>query len=109
MRALFLVISLILVASNAAWAINCPIGSFPWVDNWGNQVCQRFGGGGAAITQTPQGAECPNGSYPWTDNWGNRICRSFNGGTDYYDTSHGCPTGFAPWVDQWGNPVCRRM
>lgn len=23
----------------------CPIGSYPWVDNWGTSVCKSFGGG----------------------------------------------------------------
>jgi hypothetical protein len=84
----------------------CPIGSYPWVDQWGNNICKRFDSGG---TSTIEGSldRCPTGSYPWTDSWGNRVCRSFGGGGDSYDTSRGCPTGFYPWVDSWGNRTCK--
>ena len=108
MYARFLIAGLMLVVGHTASAMDCPIGSYPWVDNWGNQTCQRPGGG-TALTHTPPGAQCPTGSYPWTDSWGNQVCKSFGAGPTYYDTSRGCPTGFAPWVDNWGNPICRRM
>lgn len=96
--------SLILLVSGVEAA--CPTGSYPWVDEWGNNICKRFGSGS---TSTIEGNldRCPTGSYPWTDSWGNRVCRSFGSGSDSYDTSHGCPTGFYPWVDSWGNRVCK--
>ena len=83
----------------------CPIGSFPSVDNWGNQICKSFGG----QTTTIQGSveNCPIGSHPWVDSWGNRTCQSFDSGSQYYDTSGGCPIGTHPWVDNWGNQVCQ--
>jgi hypothetical protein len=89
-------------------AQQCPIGSFPGVDNWGNQICKSFDSG---QTTTIQGnlQNCPTGTHPWVDNWGNQICQSFNGGTQYYDTSGGCPIGSHPWVDNWGNQVCRQF
>jgi hypothetical protein len=97
-----------LIASGAEAA--CPIGSYPWLDEWGNNICKRFGSGS---TSTIEGsligvrlAAIP-GSYPWIDSWGNRVCRSFNSGSDSYDTSRGCPIGFYPWVDSWGNRTCK--
>jgi hypothetical protein len=89
-------------------AQQCPIGSFPWVDSWGNQICKSFGTG---QTTTIQGNldNCPTGTHPWVDNWGNQVCQSFNGGQQYYDTSPGCPVGTYPWVDNWGNQVCRQF
>jgi hypothetical protein len=104
-------VSGLLTISQPASALQCPIGSFPSVDGWGNNICQRIGDGSAAVTQTAPGG-CPIGSHPWVDNWGNRVCQSdggATGGTTYYDTSRGCPVGFMRWVDSWGNPVCRRM
>jgi hypothetical protein len=86
----------------------CPIGSYPWVDNWGNQICRTFGSG---QTTTIQGSldNCPVGTHPWIDDWGNKICRSFSGNRQYYDTSGGCPIGTYEWTDNWGNPVCKRF
>ena len=86
----------------------CPLGSYPWVDSWGNNICKSFGSG---ATRSTEGSldNCPTGSYPWTDSWGNRICRAFGGGGDSYDTSKGCPTGFYSWTDSWGNATCKRF
>jgi hypothetical protein len=94
-----------IVSANAQ---QCPIGSYPWVDSWGNEICKGFGTG---QTTTIQGdlENCPVGTHPWVDNWGNQVCQSFNGGTQYYDTSQGCPVGTYQWVDNWGNQVCRRF
>jgi hypothetical protein len=94
----------IVFASGAEAA--CPIGSYPWVDQWGNNICKRFASGS---TSTIEGTleRCPTGSYLWVDSWGNRICRSFGSGADSYDTSRGCPVGFYPWIDSWGNRVCK--
>src|SRR5215475_1209328 len=101
--ACILAILLLMVAQTEA---ACPVGSYPWVDQWGTQICKRFDSGS---TSTIEGTldRCPVGSYPWVDSWGNRICRSFGGGGDAYDTSRGCPTGFYPWVDAWGNRTCK--
>jgi hypothetical protein len=102
-----------LIATTAAPALaqQCPTGSFPAVDAWGNKICQRVEDGSAATTEVPRGQACPTGAYPWTDNWGNKICRTFDSPnqprTDYYDTSKGCPTGTHDWVDEWGNKVCK--
>ena len=91
----------------------CPTGSYPWVDNWGNKICKRFSDESAATTQVPSGQTCPTGSHPWVDSWGNKICRTFDAPnqprTDYYDTSKGCPTGTYQWTDDWGNKVCKRF
>jgi hypothetical protein len=86
----------------------CPTGSYPWMDNWGNQICKTFNTG---ETRSIQGStsRCPAGSYPWVDNWGNQICQSFQDRQPYYDTSKGCPIGTYQWVDNWGNQVCRRF
>jgi hypothetical protein len=51
-----------LLASGAivnANAQQCPIGSYLWVDNWGNQICKGFGTG---QTTTIQGdlETCPS-------------------------------------------------
>jgi hypothetical protein len=56
----------------------CPVGSFPSVDNWGNQICKTFDFG---QTTTIQGSieNCPVGKHPWTDNWGNKIARASTG------------------------------
>jgi len=87
---------------------DCPIGSYPWTDMWGNQICKRFGDGSTATIQGNLD-NCPIGTHPWTDMWGNQICKSFSGGNQFYDTSEGCPIGTVPWTDMWGNPVCRRF
>lgn len=86
---------------------NCPVGSYPWVDNWGNAICKSFDTG---QTKSIQGSttNCPVGSYPWTDKWGNKICKAHNSNQQYYDTSKSCPIGFHPWVDNWGNPICKK-
>lgn len=96
-----------LIASTAAYA-NCPIGSFPSVNQWGTPTCQPFGGGPPASVQGTLDS-CPPGTHPWTDNWGNRTCKAFNSGQQLYDTSRGCPIGTYPGVDNWGNSVCRRF
>jgi hypothetical protein len=95
-----------------AKAQQCPAGTFPTVDSWGNQVCKRLSDQSTAMVQKPPGQACPNGAHPAVDNFGNQICRSEAMGsqpqTDYYDTSKGCPAGTIPWVDTFGNHVCKR-
>ncbi|HEX3367831.1 hypothetical protein [Phenylobacterium sp.] len=102
----------IFLSCSPAVAQQCPMGSFPSVDSFGNRVCQRIANSGPATTQTPRGQQCPNGAYPTVDNFGNRIYRSEGGfnqpKTDYYDTSKGCPMGMFPSVDQFGNKVCKK-
>jgi hypothetical protein len=107
MRVLVGMVALVLMPLGAV-AQQCPTGSHPWVDQWGNRICKSFDSGG---TTTIQGSlkNCPTGTHPWTDEWGNRICKSFEGNKQYYDTSKGCPVGFHPWVDNWGNRVCRKL
>jgi hypothetical protein len=104
-----------LVAATAglspAQAQQCPVGSYPSVDSWGNQVCKRFSDQSTATVQAPRGQACPTGSNQAVDTWGNPVCRSFESPnqprTDYYDTSKGCPAGTHEWVDNWGNKVCK--
>ena len=100
-----LVLLLCLIWTAPALAIDCPIGSHPWVDSWGNQICKSFSGG----TTATQGSldSCPVGSHPGVDNWGNRVCQSFTSNQRFYDTSGGCPTGTYQWVDSWGNRICK--
>ncbi len=97
--------SLIAVVSTPGHAA-CPIGSFPWVDAWGNSICKNFETG---QTPTIQGSpsRCPVGTHPWVDQWGNQICKAPGGNQQYFDTSKGCPVGTYPWVDNWGNKVCK--
>lgn len=98
--------------SSPAQAQQCPVGSYPWVDSWGNKTCKRYSDGSAATTEAPRGQTCPMGSYSWVDSWGNKICRTYETGnqprTDYYDTSKGCPVGTYEWADEWGNKVCKK-
>jgi hypothetical protein len=86
---------------------NCPVGSHPWRDQWGNATCQSFATGAAVTTEANTATGCPNGSFQWVDGYGNRVCRSFGNGPTYYDTSQGCPIGTHPWRDNWGNPTCQ--
>jgi len=86
----------------------CPVGTYEWVDNWGNRICKSFGTG---ETRSIEGnlSRCPVGTYPWVDSWGNSVCQSFGGGQRFYDTSKGCPVGTYEWVDNWGNKICKRF
>jgi hypothetical protein len=93
-----------------ALAIDCPIGSHPWVDTWGNQICKRFGDGSSTVIQGST-TNCPAGYHPSIDNWGNKTCQSFvtpsSPSQRSYDASQGCPIGTLPSVDIWGNQVCK--
>lgn len=115
MHKIALAVWLLAFSASQALAINCPIGSFPWTDNWGNQICKRFNDGSTSTIQGGMGVNtCPVGSYPWTDSWGNRVCQTFTTPSQpapqqYYDTSRGCPIGTFQWVDNWGNQVCKRF
>ena len=86
----------------------CPIGSFPSVDNFGNQICKGFGSGD---TRTLQGTtnQCPPGTHFDVDTYGNKVCKSFSNGQEFHDTSKGCPIGSFPSVDKYGNKVCKRF
>jgi hypothetical protein len=98
-------IPLIWLAGTALAA--CPAGSYPALDNWGNQICKAFGGNTVTVAPGSSGG-CPNGSYPTLDSRGNQMCQEFGrGGRTYYETSKGCPSGSYPSLDSWGNPVCR--
>lgn len=93
----------------ATSAADCPIGSYPWVDQWGTQICKRWGDGSAATTQGSL-ESCPPGTHPWVDQWGTRVCQSYSAPTQRsYDTSQGCPMGTYQWQDNWGNQVCKRF
>jgi hypothetical protein len=98
-----------------AFALQCSVGSYPWTDAWGNQICKRFDNGGTSVTQgNPYNAGgCPIGSYPWVDSWGNKVCQTHAAPSQpqqrYYDTSRGCPVGTYQWMDSWGNPTCKRF
>ena len=114
MKSFLALCAVVMMAGLAAPAAaqNCPIGSYPSVDSWGNNICKRTGGGGTASVQAPSGGGCPIGSYPTVDRYGNQVCRqpgsSSRPQTDYYDTSKGCPIGSYPSVDSYGNKVCKR-
>jgi len=101
------------VVGPAAWAQQCPNGSYPTVDSFGNNICKSISDGRPQTTQVPHGQQCPNGAYPTVDKFGNNICRSMSTPnqprTDYYDTSKGCPVGMIPSVDSFGNNVCKRF
>lgn len=86
----------------------CPIGTHPWVDKWGNNICKRLSDGSAATTEGSLD-NCPAGTHPWVDSWGNRVCQAFSGGQNLYDTSRGCPIGTYQWVDSWGNNICKQF
>jgi hypothetical protein len=107
-----LMAALLALWPSAVFAITCPIGSFPSVDQWGNQVCRPAMGGPPTVTQGTLD-NCPIGSHAWVDQWGNRICKTFatpqQPSTQYYDTSRGCPIGTYQWVDNWGNKTCKRF
>src|SRR5262245_837899 len=113
-RTVLLIAAILLGQTIQTFAIQCPVGSYPWTDNWGNQICKRFDSGAPSVTQgNPYNAGgCPTGSYPWMDSWGNKICQTYAMPNQpqqrYYDTSRGCPVGTYPWRDNWGNPVCKR-
>jgi len=106
MRVMIAALLLVLLPINAF--ANCPIGSFPSFDRWGNQICQRFDGGPPAAIQGTLD-NCPIGTHPWADQWGNRTCKSLDSPQQHYDTSRGCPIGTYQWADQWGNQACKRF
>jgi hypothetical protein len=108
MRAFFVFIAAIVLGMTAAQARQCPLGSYPWTDSWGNSICKRFDGGGTATIRGSL-TNCPTGSFPSVDTWGNRTCKTFRGGVQYYDASRRCPIGTYRWADTWGNPICRRF
>ena len=71
----------------------CPTGSYPFVDNWGNNICRSFDDGG---TRSIEGSlsRCPTGTHPWVDSWGNQICQSLAAISNSM-TRHGVvPLGF---------------
>ena len=107
MRPLLVAFVLVFLGASASEAA-CPVGSYPWVDNWGNQICKTYDAG---ETRSIEGSttKCPIGSYPWIDEWGNKICKTYEGNQQYYDTSKSCPIGTYQWVDNWGNSVCKKF
>jgi len=70
---------ILIMCSGSAVHAACPIGSFPWMDSWGNPICKSFSTGATqTITPAPGSVGgCPVGSHPWVDAWGNPVCQSF--------------------------------
>lgn len=103
-----LVLAFSFVGAGQASAQVCPVGTYQWVDAWGNQTCRDMQSQQDVRTNAAPRSACPIGSVPSVDQWGNRTCNGSGStaGTTYYDTSHGCPVGFHQWVDAWGNPTC---
>lgn len=103
-----LLVVLCVAFPSAAWAA-CPLGTFPSLDNFGNQICKRFDTGATDSVRVPAG-QCPNGSHKAVDEYGNHICESYTGDRQrYYDTSKGCPNGFIPFPDEFGRMGCKRL
>ena len=102
-----------LALGSAPVSAGCPIGSFAWIDDWGNKICKRFDDGSTATTQSNSynAGGCPTGTHPWVDSWGTKICQSFESQgqptQQLYNTSRGCPLGTFSWTDNWGNSVCK--
>jgi len=95
----------IAVLSLDAHAQQCPVGSHPSVDQWGNRMCNVFALG-AATTINGSRNDCPTGTHLWIDKWGNRNCTIIKKSRPIYDNSNWCPVGTRPLVDEWGNRVC---
>ena len=110
-KSVIISVAMLAMTAGEAAAINCPVGSMPWVDTWGNQICRSLGGGTTAIEGSL--SECPIGTHPGVDSWGNQVCKSFQTpaapSRQYYDTSRGCPIGTFEWTDMWGNATCKRF
>lgn len=87
---------------------NCSVGSYQWVDNWGNKICKRYFSDDVTAIQGSTD-NCPTGTYLWVDNWGNKVCQSFDTQQQYHDTSNGCPIGSYEWPDDWGNRTCKNF
>jgi hypothetical protein len=106
LRAILAVLCFV-TASSAAWAA-CPLGTYEWVDGFGNKICKNFGDGG---TRSVQGStrNCPAGTRLAVDDYGTKICKSFSDDQKFYDTSKGCPPGTHDWVDSFGNKTCKRF
>jgi hypothetical protein len=98
MRAIL--VAWILIAQASAALANCPAGSLPSIDDWGNQSCEWIDDGSMLATSGNL-SRCPNGSFPWVDSWGHQICQAFT--TRFYDKANTCPVV----TDNWGNRVCQ--
>lgn len=95
----------------SAQMMNCPVGTYPWTDSWGNPTCRSHSSQQDVMTGTNPVTGMPNGAMPSVDSWGNPTPRGSGStaGRTSYDTSGGCPIGTHPWVDSWGDPTCRRF
>lgn len=91
--------------STSRTAFACPPGLMPWIDKWGNKICQNTAGRTASIETN--GGGCPIGTHSWVDRWGNPVCQQIDGSQQFHDTSKGCPIGTYSWPDTWGNPGCK--
>lgn len=106
MRFHYLIIGLLFCGLSPIAFANCPAGTFPNIDNWGNEVCVSSSGGNRTIRGNAPG--CPGGTVPEFDSWGNATCVSIDQPSRrYYDTSKGCPGGTIPDFDDYGNQVCK--
>lgn len=105
MKSFFVLVLFLAMLVEQVYA-GCPIGSYDWVDEWGNKICKSFDNG---QTNSIEGTtrNCPTGTYSWVDEWGNAVCKSHRGNRQYYDTSEGCPVGTHEWIDSWGNRICK--
>ena len=112
MKAITLLSILTLVGvQSAAAQMQCPVGTYQWVDGWGNNTCRSFQSQRDVVTQANPATGMPNGAMPTVDAWGNQTSTGSGStsGTTYYNTSRGCPTGTFPWTDSWGNPTCKHF
>jgi hypothetical protein len=86
----------------------CPTGSHPWTDQWGNSICKdSITGTTTTISGTIE--SCPPGTFRWVDSFGTPICKSSTSSEEYYDTSKGCPVGTFQSINEWGNPSCKKF
>lgn len=95
---------LLLLLVSGSVSAQCPLGTLPAVDAWGNAICREQGGHIRSIEGSLH--KCPLGAYAWKDSWGNEVCKSSDTGQNFYAPG-GCPMGSYPWVDRWGNKVCQ--
>jgi hypothetical protein len=72
MRIGFAVVLFLAAAQSAAYA-QCPIGSFPKTNSYGEQVCQSAAGQTPTIGSV---VSCPPGTETGVDSYGNRTCVS---------------------------------
>ena len=93
-------VALFLTAAQSAAYAQCPIGSFPKTNSFGEQVCQSAAG------QTPTTGNivsCPPGTETGVDSYGNRTC--VNAGAAYRGPQPAAPNSAARCLD---GTLCQR-